>query len=90
MTYKRVDSIQAEIVVALRQCGASVTILAAVGGGVPDLLIGWMGSNYLLELKSSEKSRLTPDEEVFFADWRGQCAIVHTPEEALQVLGALT
>lgn len=36
----RTDANQTAIVEALRKCGASVQSLAAVGKGVPDLLVG--------------------------------------------------
>ena len=39
----RIDRNQPEIVKALRQVGAHVTSLAAVGDGVPDLLVGFQG-----------------------------------------------
>ncbi len=39
--YGKIDANQPEIVDALRSIGAHVTILAAVGGGIPDLLVGY-------------------------------------------------
>jgi hypothetical protein len=84
---KRCDSNQLLIVAALRAAGASVAILAGVGGGVPDLLIGWQGKNYLLEVKNLEGrgDRFTPAELEFMEAWRGQMAIAHNPEQAMEV-----
>ena len=52
----RADSNQAEIVDALRKVGASVQPIHTVGGGVPDLLVGFRGQNYLFEVKDGEKA----------------------------------
>lgn len=42
-TIHSVDANQADIVLQYRQTGSSVESLAAVGGGVPDLLVGCAG-----------------------------------------------
>lgn len=89
----RTDANQREIVEALRAVGATVQPLHTVGGGCPDLLVGWRGTNYLLEIKDGRKSksrrRLTPDEEQFFFEWRGQAAVVKSADEALRHIGAV-
>ncbi len=86
----KVDRNQAEIVSALRAAGASVQTLHAVGGGVPDLLVGYEGNNLLLEVKDSlrppSERKLTPDEDEWHAKWRGQVATVKSIHEALDVL----
>ena len=51
----RVDGNQREIVAALLKIGATVDSLAAVGGGVPDLLVGIAGRFLLLEVKNPAK-----------------------------------
>ncbi len=88
----RTDSNQNEIVDALRAAGASVQILSNVGGGVPDLLIGRAGVNYLIEVKDGSKppsrQRLTPDETHWHAAWAGQVAVVCSIDEALKAIGA--
>ena len=53
--FKKVDSNQTRVVKALRELGATVQHLHAVGKGCPDLLVGYKGSNYLLEVKDGEK-----------------------------------
>lgn len=70
------------IVEALRKAGRSVFILSATGNGVPDLLVGYKGRNYLLEVKEVS-GKLTPPQVKFFQEWPGQAAIVRTIEEAL-------
>lgn len=90
---KRDDNHQ-EIVTALRQAGASVIDLGAVGHGVPDLLVGHRGKTLLLEIKDGKKCpsarHLTPDQEKFFASWQGgTLAVVDNVEAALRMLGLL-
>ena len=82
---RRVDANQREIVEALRQIGASVWITSSLGGGFPDLVAGWKGRTYLLEVKVSPV-KLTTDEEGFQLAWRGQVAIVTNVEEAMEVI----
>lgn len=71
----RVDGTQTAIVAALRKLGATVQSLADVGGGCPDLVVGWRGVNHLVEVKDGSlapsKRKLTPDEEKWHATWRG-------------------
>jgi len=93
MTAKRTDANQIEIVRALRQVGASVLILSAVGKGCPDIMAGYRGVNVLLELKDGTKPPsarvLTPDERAWHEQWRGQVATVTTVDEALVAIGAI-
>jgi Holliday junction resolvase len=82
----RVDRNQREIVAALRKAGASVEHLHAVGKGVPDLLVGYKGRNYLLEVKG-ERGKLTPAQVDWHEGWIGLAHIVRTPQEALEAIG---
>jgi len=50
-----------------------------------DLLVGYRGVNWLLEVKT-EKGKLTPDQEEFIPEWRGQVAIVRTSEQAISIV----
>lgn len=88
MAYKT-DNNQADIVQALRAAGASVAILAEHGEGIPDLIAGFRGVNYLLEVKNpgGRGNRLTPAQKEFWGAWRGQAAIVQNISEALSALG---
>jgi hypothetical protein len=83
---KKIDTLQTEVVSALRKIGASVTILSAVGKGVPDLLVGFRGVNFLIEVKSHSKAKLTPDQVVFFGTWCGQVSVVYSVEEAISLV----
>lgn len=86
----KTDRNQAEIVRALRQAGASVLCLHAVGQGCPDLVVGWRGRNLFMEIKDGNlppsKQVLTEDEQDFFWSWSGHYALITTVEEAIKVL----
>ena len=88
--YPKTDANQGEIVAALRKAGASVQSLAAVGRGCPDLLVGWQGDNYLLEVKDGGKptsgQKLTVDQVAWICCWRGSVHIVTSVEQALDIL----
>ena len=88
MPPKRVDANQPEIVAALRKAGCSVQHLHELGRGCPDLLVGYRGQNYCLELKS-EKGTLTDAERDWHWNWNGKVAIVRTVDEALAAVGAI-
>jgi hypothetical protein len=87
----RTDANQAAIVSALRAVGASVQVLAAVGGGCPDLLVGHRGVNYVVEVKDGRKPlsarRLTPAQERWHREWRGRACVVASVEQALAAIG---
>ena len=79
---KKTDKNQQEIMDALRKIGASVSSLHTVGCGIPDLLVGYRGKNYLIEVKA-DKGKLTPAQIEFHGAWRGEIHIVRTAEEAI-------
>ena len=84
----RADGNQKEIVDVLRDIGASVLVLSQVGGGCPDLMIGWRGKNYLLEVKTP-KGKLRPGQKEFFDTWRGRAFIVRSADEVLELINCL-
>lgn len=90
----KVDRNQSEIVAALRDIGATVQPLHAVGKGCPDLLVGFRGVNTLLEVKDWQNSpsqrALTPDQVEWHGGWKGQVAKVETVDAALAVIGAIS
>lgn len=87
----KVDDNQSEIVAALRAAGCSVTSLASIGKGCPDIVVGRGGVNYLMEIKDGNKPpskrRLTKDEQEWHATWNGHVAIVESVEDALHCVG---
>lgn len=90
---KKVDSNQPEIVRGLRAVGATVQHLHEVGQGCPDILVGFRGVNYLIEIKDGDKvpskRKLTDRELVWHSWWLGRVAIIETIEEALIYIGAI-
>jgi len=91
MKYGKIDLNQQAIVKTLRAIGCTVQSLADCGKGVPDLLCGYCGKNFLLEIKQSAKSKLTPHEIAWHDKWRGQAVrIVTNSDEALIAIGAIS
>ena|SRR5579885_303872 len=87
----KIDANHGEIVDALTKAGCSVESLASMGGGVPDLLVGRGGVNYLLEVKDGSKppseQKLREDQRKFFQRWRGHRIIVESVGDALAAVG---
>jgi len=100
----RRDPNQGEIVEALRAAGASVEELDDVGAGVPDLLVGFRGRNFLLEVKSppykgpkggrlpegarAHQYELNDRQKKWHEAWSGQVAVVNSIDQALEAVGA--
>lgn len=86
----RVDANQKEIVQELRKRGISVLHTHQLGKGAPDIVVGYMNSNYLIELKDGNKSksqqRLTKDELDFSLKWRGNYAVCNSLEQILLLI----
>lgn len=81
------DTNEEEIVDALRKVGATVQRLSI--RGVPDLLVGFRGRNYLLEVKVDDPNvGLTDDQARWFLAWRGgEIPIVRTIDQAMTAIG---
>ena len=86
----RIDANQKEIVSALRKVGASVAVTSNVAGGFPDIVAGFQGRNYLIEIKDGSKPpsgrKLTPDEIEFHQKWFGQISVVNSVDEAISLI----
>jgi hypothetical protein len=82
----RTDGNHEEIVKALRAVGATVQSLAAVGHGVPDLLVGYQGKTILMEVKDGTKSpskrQLTEDQVKWIDAWSGGSVFIVDNVEA--------
>lgn len=88
----RVDDNQNEVVSQLKQIyGLSVRVTSMVGAGFPDLVLGWRGKNYLIELKDGKKSasrkKLTELESKMKDTWFGQFDVCENIEDIFRVLG---
>lgn len=75
------DKNEIEIVRALEKIGCSVCRL----NQPLDLLVGYRGTTYLLEVKT-DKGKLTKAQEAFLSEWRGSLAVIRTPEQAISVV----
>lgn len=92
---RRRDANEPDIIEALRAAGASVQQLD--GTGVPDLLVGYQGKTYLLEVKEEHGHYMKDHKNVdglrdtqrtWWARWGGGPLVtVVTAAEALAVIG---
>ena len=82
----RVDANQTAVVSALRAAGAYVWII-----GLPvDLLVGYKGHTFLVEIKNGPKKRLTWLQADFFENWSGSTLDrIDGPEAALRMIGVI-
>ena len=82
----RVDANQTQIVSALRAAGAYVWII-----GLPvDLLVGYRGHTFLVEIKTNAKKRFTGLQADFFDNWSGSTLCrIDSPEAALRMIGVI-
>lgn len=90
-TAKR-DAAEPDIVKALVAAGATVQRLDLTNG--PDLLVGYAGKNYLLEVKSGKADGLdrrkvrTPGQLAWAVAWAGgKPTVTYSPMEALSAIG---
>lgn len=97
MRYRRVmrDANHAEIAKALEDAGCTVMDTAAAGRGAPDLVVGWHGVTYLLEIKSGSRARHVRKDEDHQREWRarwrgGPAFVVASVDEALRAVGVIS
>lgn len=86
----RVDTNQADIVEALRKAGARVQDTSRLGGGYPDLTVGYRGQTLLMEVKrpgGSIEKKLTEQQREWISRWcGGKVWLVSSVDEALSAL----
>jgi len=85
------DGNHGEIVAAFRGLGCTVFETDRVGEGFPDLVVGCMGINHLVEVKNPGtrygRKGLNGGQSAFNAEWRGgKVQIVVGPMEAAAVV----
>lgn len=90
------DTNERKIIDALKAMGASV--MQIDGENEPDLLVGYRGRNYLMEVKYAKAPRvkqalrergtmLSPGQQKWHEEfWKGQTSTVSSVEEALSVI----
>lgn len=86
---RRSDANQTEVVRALRAIGATVKIVSPFCDEF-DLVVGFRGKNFLLELKDGSKppsrQSLTDNEDEFLKAWSGQIAIANSADAAINIV----
>jgi Holliday junction resolvase len=89
----RTDDNHTEIINAFRSCGFSVQDLSAAGDGIPDLLIGRRGKNYLIEVKDGNKPpskrKLTQKQLDWHDAWLGQVEIIESVSDVMRFIEGL-
>jgi len=89
----KADANQTDIVSALRAVGASVQHLHSVGKGCPDLMVGYQGKTFAIEVKDGGKvpsaRKLTAAQVEWHDAWKGHVAVAENVTEALRIIGAL-
>lgn len=94
MRIRKVDANQSSLVKQIRMIpGVTVAHIHTVGQGLCDLIIGYRGKNFLVEVKDPKKPKsqrkLTTDEEKFHRQWTGQIAIVETASDVMKLIHEL-
>jgi hypothetical protein len=82
----RKDKNHAEVVELFLHAGLEVLDLSAVGGGVPDVLLGKRDRLVLVEVKIA-KGKLTPEQEAFHQKW--PVRVVRSLEDAMALVRSL-
>jgi hypothetical protein len=88
----KTDANHKTIVAAFRAMGCSVQSLAAVGKGVPDLLVAFAGLNFLVEIKDGSKPKsqrqFTKPQVVWASTWRAPRHLVESVEDVQRLVKA--
>ncbi len=89
----RVDDNQKQIVAVFKAASVSVAVTSNQHSGYPDLTIGYLGYNILVEIKDGNKPpsarKLTPKQREFRANWQGEYRIVTSESDALALIKEL-
>ena len=72
----RVDETQAGVVGRFRALGYSVLILSRVGDDCPDLLCGGQALDFLAEVKTPGRGKLSKGQKQFIETWKGLRPVV--------------
>lgn len=82
----RTDANHGEIIKCFEDLGCTVVDLSQVGSGMLDLLIGLVGVDCIVEVKTQE-GKLRGCQETFIAKWRGRNpAVVRTQQDCIDLV----
>ncbi len=88
----KVDGNHRQVVAAFKALGCTVQSLAAVGKGVPDLLVACAGLNHLVEVKNPKqpqnKRKLRDSQVVWASTWRAPRHLVESVEDVQRLVKA--
>lgn len=88
----KVDANHRTIVAAFKALGCTVQSLAAVGKGVPDLLVAFAGLNHLVEIKDGSKRKsqrqFTKSQVVWASMWRAPRHLVESVDDVQRLVKA--
>lgn len=87
----KVDGNQRSFIKDLQNAGATVADIHGVGRGVPDIIVGLGGLNFLVEIKNPGATRwaLSQEELRFAKTWGGSIHVALSPLECLTQLREL-
>lgn len=85
MKHGRRDANHQEVKDTFTALGCSVADTADVGGGFPDLVVGIAGVTTLVEVKTLTGDH-TPEQERFYAEWRGSHYTVRSREQVIDLV----
>ena len=88
------DANHGEVVDALNAAGASVIDTSSMGGGFPDIIVGYAGKTMLMEIKNPKtgygKRGLNKNQVIWKDRWTGgPYAVVSSAEMAVAAIKAL-
>jgi len=92
---RRTDANHKQIIDAIKKIPSlSVFSTHMVGKGFPDIVIGYKGINYLVEIKDGKKTKsqkkLTEDEIRFHQSWFGQIIVCECVQDVYVLLKIIT
>lgn len=86
----RTDSNHTQVISAMRQMGATVTSLASLGKGVPDILVSYRGGWKLCEIKDGSKPpcqrKLTHDESKWINNQKAPVYLIESVQDAIDLI----
>lgn len=80
---RRIDKNQPEVTEELRSLGFSIIFTYTIGKGIPDFMVGFLGLNLWVELKSGN-GKLTTDETEFHSEYKGYVIIANSTLDVLE------
>lgn len=88
---KRRDANHHPLVAVFEQLGCTVFDTSDIGGGFPDLMVGCLGVDRMVELKNPDsrygRAGLNANQREFVAGWRGGAVhVALTPDDVIALV----